>query len=178
MAAGVTVRDAVATDAAAIAAIWARAAGRDAMLDTQAPEPSAIVDRILATQRGHAWLVAERNGAVIGHAHATDWDPVLAGPALAWTCRTAIDLSEPGARRGVGRALYDELLDRLTDRGFVTAMALVVVPDRSATMFHEALGYEHRGTLAGAGFKAGRWHDLALYQADLAPRRGSPQPPR
>ena len=33
---------------------------------------------------------------------------------------------------------------------------------------HESLGFTHCGTIAQAGFKFGRWLDLAFYQKILA----------
>jgi phosphinothricin acetyltransferase len=32
---------------------------------------------------------------------------------------------------------------------------------------HESLGFRHRGTIEQAGFKFGRWLDLAFYQLTL-----------
>jgi phosphinothricin acetyltransferase len=38
----------------------------------------------------------------------------------------------------------------------------------ASVALHEKLGFEHAGTIRHAGFKFGRWLDLAFYQLVLA----------
>jgi phosphinothricin acetyltransferase len=38
----------------------------------------------------------------------------------------------------------------------------------ASVALHEKLGFEHAGTIRHAGFKFGRWLDLAFYQLILA----------
>jgi phosphinothricin acetyltransferase len=40
--------------------------------------------------------------------------------------------------------------------------------NQESIAFHEKLGFVHAGTIKQAGFKFGRWLDLAFYQLTLA----------
>ena len=54
-------------------------------------------------------------------------------------------------RRGAGRALYDALLDRLSARGFHTAVAGVALPNDASVGLHRALGFEAVGGCRRSG---------------------------
>jgi L-amino acid N-acyltransferase YncA len=71
-------------------------------------------------------------------------------------------------RRGLGRALYSELLVELTNRGFRSAIAGIALPNEPSTALHRALGFESIGTVRDAGWKHGRWCDVEFWQKRLA----------
>jgi phosphinothricin acetyltransferase len=166
------VRPATSADAEAIAAIYAPFVADSAVtFEYDAPDAQEIARRIAAA---HVWLVAERGGRVIGYAYA---GPYRSRAAYDWVCETAIYVDRTIKRKGVGRELYEALLDTLSDLGFIAAIAVVTSPNRESEKFHEALGFENKGVQSGIGFKAGKWHDVAFYQVDLAPRPKAPIKP-
>ena len=172
---GPAVRDATAADAAACAAIDAPyVLGTAVSFETEAPTSDELARRIEAAQRQHAWLVAERDGAVVGYAYATAY---RSRPAYRWTCEVSVYVDEREHRGGVGRSLYGALLDRLAGRGFRTAVAAMTLPNQASAGLHEALGFSPAGVRAHVGWKDGRWHDVALLQRTIPAEPYAEEPP-
>src|SRR3954451_3632417 len=122
----------------------------------------------------HEWLVLEGQGRVVGYAYATTFHPRA---AYRWACEVSVYL-EPGRRRtGAGRALYEDLLARLTARGFRMAIAGMTLPNDASAGLHRALGFEPVGTYRRIGYKHGAWHDVAWTQRPLATGGDPPAEP-
>jgi phosphinothricin acetyltransferase len=71
----------------------------------------------------HEWLVLEypdSDGGVVGFAYGHALNRL---PTHRWSVETGIYLDAAQHRTGGGRALYTELLRRLTDRGYRRALA-------------------------------------------------------
>ena len=114
----------------------------------------------------HPWLAAELDGRFAGYAKAYTWRERA---AYARTCETGLYVARDAHRRGVGRALYAELLARLTARGFHTAVAGISLPNDASVALHEALGFQKVGHFRECGWKFGRFHDVAFWQRPLTP---------
>jgi ribosomal protein S18 acetylase RimI-like enzyme len=81
-------------------------------------------------------LVAERDGTVVGFAHAT-WTP---DEARGHVLRLYVD---PNRRRaGVGRELLERTCADLVDRGVERVDAMVLSANDPGTEFYEAFGFE------------------------------------
>ena len=82
------VRDATTADAAACAAVYAPyVRSTAASFETEPPSVDEVARRIAAARATHAWLVAERDGELVGYAYATAYKP---RPAYRWTCETSV----------------------------------------------------------------------------------------
>lgn len=162
---GPLVRDATADDAGACAAIYAPyVLGSAASFETEPPDAEEMARRIAAAQQDHAWLVATRSDATVGYAYATSWK---SRAAYRWTCETSVYVADGQHGQGLGRTLYEALLARLTERGFRTAVAGMTLPNPASAALHTSLGFSPVGVLVRVGWKAGRWHDVALYRRGL-----------
>jgi len=163
-------------DAEAIAGIYAPYV-RDTTISFELDPPSArtMRERIAVIVPRYPYLVAERDGEVVGYAYA---GPLRARAAYRWTTETTVYVDAAFGRRGIGRTLYQTLLDELTTLGFVSALGIVALPNPESVGLHEALGFTHVGTETGVGYKFGRWHDVGVWQRDLAPRQAHPPEPR
>jgi L-amino acid N-acyltransferase YncA len=160
------VRDATQDDAAACAAIYAPYVTDTAVsFETQPPSPEEMAERIATASRTHAWLVLEDDGRVVGYAYG---GPFHRRAAYRWTCEVSVYLEMGRRRSGGGRALYEALLARLTERGFRTAAAGMTLPNEGSVGLHRAMGFEPVGTYRRVGFKQGTWHDVAWTQRTLA----------
>ncbi len=166
------IRDATAADAGACAAIYAPYV-TDTVITFEVDPPSGadMAQRIATAQVGHAWLVAERDGRVIGYAQAGRYNERA---AYRWSCSVGIYLETGLRRTGAGRALYTALLDRLADRGFRMTVAGVTLPNEPSRALHAAFGFTSTGTQRRIGWKHGAWHDVEWLQLAIG---GSDDPP-
>ncbi|HEU5251777.1 MAG TPA: GNAT family N-acetyltransferase [Solirubrobacterales bacterium] len=169
------IRDAdPARDAAACAAIYApHVDGSAVSFEERAPDQGEMAARIERYGASHAWLVAEREGAVVGYAYATAFNE---RPAYRWSTYVSVYVADVARGQGVGRALYMALFERLRERGFRTACAGITLPNEASVGLHASLGFEQVGLNREIGFKEGAWHDVGWYQLELAPAGDGPPP--
>jgi phosphinothricin acetyltransferase len=170
-----TIRDAdPQRDAAACAAIYAPHVDESPVsFEEQAPDAGEMAARIERYGGSHAWLVAEREGQVVGYAYATAFNE---RPAYRWSTSVSVYIDEGERGEGVGRALYEALFDRLRERGFRMACAGITLPNEASVGLHEHLGFELVGVNREIGWKQGAWRDVGWYQLELAPAPAGPPP--
>ena len=158
----VVIRTATAADLPAIAEIY-----NDAVLHSVAtfdvePQPAELfADRVASTRPGDHVLVAEQGGRLVGMAYAASYRP---RPAYAGTRETSIYLAPDARGRGLGRALYDELLARVDADGMHVCLAVIAQPNAASEALHAAVGFERVGTLREVGRKFDRWVDTTWWQ--------------
>lgn len=118
-----------------------------------------------ATPR-HVWLVAEdvppaQAGEVVAYAKSGVWRERA---AYAWTAELGLYVGQSARGRGIGTALYLELIAELEQRAFRSAVAGIVLPNEASVRLHEKLGFQRVGTFHDAGWKQGRWHAVDWWQ--------------
>ncbi|MCL1870809.1 MAG: N-acetyltransferase family protein [Promicromonosporaceae bacterium] len=166
----------LASDAAACAAVYAPyVTGTATSFEDAPPSAAELAHRIEAYAARHAWLLAEQDGAVLGYAYGSPYRP---RPAYRWTTEVSVYLAVDAPRRtGLGRALYAALLERLTARGYRTAIAGITLPNDASVGLHRALGFREIGVEQGVGWKLGAWHDVMRLQRPLARDAAAGDPP-
>lgn len=157
-----TVRQATAADAAAIAAIYAPAVLHGtASYEEEPPDAAEMARRVAEVQgKGLPWLVAAEGDRVLGYAYAS---PFRTRPAYRFTIENSVYVAEGAQGRGVGRRLMQELLERCRALGFRKVVA--VIGDRrneGSVQLHRSLGFAEAGVLPGIGVKFGQELDLML----------------
>jgi phosphinothricin acetyltransferase len=161
-------------DAAACAAIYAPyVAGAATSFEETPPGERDFAKRIAAAAERHAWLVAVREGRVVGFAYA---GPHRERPSYRWSVEVSVYVDGAHHRAGAGRALYAALLERLRARGFRTACAGITLPNDASVALHERLGFTPIGVYRKIGWKAGAWRDVGWWQLQLAPQGEEPPP--
>ena len=172
------IRTALPEDAAAFVAIVAPIiANTTISFERDPPSPEGMRDRITETLRRYPWLASlDEQGRVNGYAHAGPHRPA---PAYRWSVNTSIYLREDARGRGVGKALYGSLLERLSATGYWRAFAGIALPNAASVALHESVGFQPLGVYRKVGFKHGRWLDVGWWQRDLHQEEtGEPQSPR
>lgn len=161
-------------DAAACAEIYApHVEGSVVSFEERVPDAEEMAARIERYSAGHAWLVAERDGEVVGYAYATAFNE---RPAYRWSTSVSVYIAEEARGQGVGRALYEALFARLRERGFRTACAGITLPNEASVGLHEHLGFELVGINREIGWKEDAWRDVGWYQLELTPAEEGPPP--
>jgi phosphinothricin acetyltransferase len=161
-----------ATDAAACAAVYAPYVLDTAIsFEEEPPGEAEMRRRIESTAARYPWLVAEDDGRVVGYAYASQHRERA---AYRWAVDVAVYLDPSCHRRGIGRALYEALVDELAGQGFRIACAGITLPNPASVALHQKLGFEFVGTYRRIGWKSGSWHDVAWYQRPLGPANDGP----
>ena len=146
----------------AIAAIYAPYVRETPItFELEPPDAAEMAKRIAQIVPRFPYLVAEHEGGVAAYAYA---DLYRTRAAYRWVVETTVYVALSAQRRGIGRTLYEALLDRLTQAGYVAAVGVIALPNDASVALHEACGFVHVGTQAGIGFKHHRWHDVGFWQ--------------
>ena len=125
------------------------------------PRPEEVAGRIADYGTSHGWLVAEVGGAVAGYAYGS---PHRTRAAYSSSCDVAVYVDPVHSRRGIGRALYGELLPLLAGKGFHAAFAGIALPNDASVGLHEAMGFAPVGIYREVGWKLGGWRDVGWWQ--------------
>jgi phosphinothricin acetyltransferase len=167
------IRDAVSSDAPAIAAIYAHHVRHGvATYDTDAPSVEAMRHKIEAVRAaGWPWLVVEHDGGVAGYAYATQ---LRDRAAYRYTAEDSIYVAAEHARKGLGGRLLTALLARSEVASFRQIIAVIGGAEAASIALHSASGFREVGRLHAVGFKFGRWLDSVYMQRALG--GGDPTP--
>lgn len=159
------IRDATAEDLPAIKTIYDHQVRTGiATFDTVEPPLSYWEERQSSTVTGHHLLVAELEARVVGYAYSSTYRPRAAYDR---TRETSVYLDASATGRGLGRALYDELLGRLRADGIHVALGVIALPNDASEGLHRACGFERIGALPEVGHKFDRWIDTAFWALRL-----------
>jgi phosphinothricin acetyltransferase len=169
-----TIRPALAADIPAIAAIYAHAVLHGtASFELDPPDAPEMTRRQAAlVDGGYPYLVAERDGVLLGYAYAGPYRP---RPAYRSTVEDSVYVSPSAQGQGVGRALLGALIDACERSDFRLMVAVIGdAESRASIRLHESLGFSSVGALEPVGYKHGRWLATVLMQRVLGPGAGAP----
>jgi phosphinothricin acetyltransferase len=168
----VRIRRARREDAIGCQAIYASyVEGSVISFEERAPSVPEMERRIVSSLESHEWLVLEGPDGIVGFAYGTAH---RTRAAYRWACEVSVYLEQGRRRTGAGRLLYEALFPRLVDRGYLTALAGIALPNAASVGLHRALGFDEVGTYRRIGWKLGAWHDVVWMQRHLGPADGPP----
>jgi L-amino acid N-acyltransferase YncA len=162
-------------DASAVAAIYGVAVETTlASFEEVAPSADEIAGRMRWIVARTPWLVMDDNGTVVGYAYAS---PHQDRAGYRWSVNISVYVASGHRGRGVGRALYDELLAVLRRQRFVNVYAGIALPNPASVALHEAIGMRRTALYERVGFKFGEWHDVAWFALRLSDPQDAPPEP-
>jgi phosphinothricin acetyltransferase len=137
-----------------------------ASFEIEPPDEAEMVRRYERLRDGrYPYLVAELGGTIAGYAYA---GPYRDRPAYNWSVENSIYIAPQSQRRGIGRALLDQLIVAAQDRGFRQMIAVIGDSANAASIeLHRVAGFRLVGSFDNVGFKFGRWLDSVLMQRPL-----------
>jgi len=91
-----------------------------------------------------------------------------AWPAYKYSVEHSIYIDTRFRGQGHGRTLLAALVAAATRQDYHVMVGGIDASNAVSIKLHESLGFSHCGTVKQAGFKFGRWLDLAFYQRILA----------
>lgn len=138
-----------------------------ATFEEEPPGADEMASRLDATlARGYPWLVAERDGMLVGYSYASTYRP---RPAYRHTVENSVYVAPDHRRRGIGTELLDELIRQCTERNFRQMIAVIAGRSPASLKLHARAGFREIGELEEVGQKFGRWIGTTLMQKALLP---------
>ena len=125
---------------------------------------SEISEKIAEITKVYPYIVMEEGNEVIGFAYASRWREKNAYDKSA---ETTIYLNPKHKYRGLGKILYQELIEQLREKNFRLLVACLTLPNPSSVRLHESLGFEKVGEFKDAGYKFIRWYNVGFWQKVL-----------
>jgi phosphinothricin acetyltransferase len=113
---------------------------------------------------GYPLLVFEEGGKAVGFA---SFGPFREWPAYKYTIEHSVYVHKDYRNRGIATMLMEEIIKAAEERGYATLVAGIDSANGGSIKMHQKMGFKHSGTITKAGFKFGKWLDLAFYQLDL-----------
>ena len=140
-----------------------------------APTADEMAERMRKVLARTPWLVAEEeSGGVVGYAYAS---PHRERAAYRWSVDISVYVDPAWHGRGIGRLLYDDLLEWLRNQGFVNVYAGVTLPNPASVALHQAIGMRRIGIYERVGYKLGEWRDVAWFGLRLIEPTDPPAEP-
>lgn len=133
--------------------------------EERVPSEAEFGDRIAEYSAGHDWLLAERDGEVLGYAYTC---PHRERAAYSIACECSVYVAESAQRTGLARRLYQEVLARAAARGLHRVYAIITLPNPISVAFHESLGFRPLAHFPEAGRKFDRFWDVGWWGRELA----------
>lgn len=175
------IRSAALADAPVLLDIYTYYVNKTAITFEYAPPTLAeFRSRMERTMAKYPYLVAERDGVIVGYAYA---GPFNARAAYDWSCELTIYLDPAAQKQGAGGRLYAALEDALKQMGLLNLYACIAdtgVEDeyltRNSPQFHAHLGFAEVGRFTKCGYKFGRWYDMIWMEKIIGEHAAVPAP--
>ena len=144
------------------------------------PAPEEFAARISGVLSKYPYLVAVRDGNILGYAYASGFKERA---AYEWSVETSIYVERSLRRTGIGRELYTALETCLAEQGVTNVNACIGVPscdddpyvDRSSVNFHARMGYRAVGEFSLCASKFGRWYNMVWMEKQILPHLPEPE---
>lgn len=179
----VLIRPATPEDAEALLQIYAPYVKNTAIsFEYTVPSVEEFAERIRKTLVRYPYLVALRDGEIVGYAYAAAFK---SRAAYDRAVETSIYVTQNCRGGGIGRVLYEKLAAVLRCQNILNLNACIAYPtgeDAHLTTdspdFHERLGYQTVAHFHKCGFKFDTWYDMIWMEKLLGEHLPSPAPVR
>ena len=161
------VRDAVLGDLDAVHGIYAHHVLHGLASFEEEPPAAGEIRRRYDDVRARdlPYLVAVDGAVVLGYAYCS---PFRTRSAYRYVVEDSVYVKQGQHRRGVGRALLQELVVRAEAIGFRQMIAVIGDSANAGSIgLHASLGFLRSGLLRSSGYKFGRWVDTVMMQRPL-----------
>lgn len=146
----------------------------------EVPSAEEFRQRITHTLEKYPYLVAEKEGRIVGYAYASAFKERA---AYDWAVETTIYLEKGSRKKGIGRNIYNALEDALRMQHILNLNACIGYPEvedeyltKNSADFHAHLGYRLVGEFKQCGYKFGRWYNMVWMEKMTGEHGEKPEP--
>ena len=137
----------------------------------EVPTVQEFRKRICHVLKRYPYLVAEKNGELLGFAYASAFHERA---AYDWAVETSIYICMNRRKMGIGRKLHDCLEKLLKEQGILNLNACIAYPrsedeylTKNSVEFHTHLGYRLVGEFYQCGYKFNRWYNMVWMEKQI-----------
>jgi phosphinothricin acetyltransferase len=109
--------------------------------------------------------IEHENGTLMGFA---SYGTFRAWPAYKYSVEHSVYVDARFRGQGLGKLLLREIIAAAEAQDRHLMVGVIDSSNRTSIQLHERMGFTHSGTITQAGFKFGRWLDVAFYQKILS----------
>lgn len=142
------------------------------------PSVQEFEERIMHILEKYPYLVAERNGEIVGYAYAGSFH---SRAAYGWAVETTVYVRQDQKKTGIGKKLYDALEKVLAAQNILNLNACIAYPvkkdaylTKNSVQFHEHLGYRFVGEFQKCGYKFGHWYNMVWMEKHIGEHPDNP----
>ena len=176
---GMVIRIAEEADAEKLLEIYAPYVEKTAItFEYTVPSLEEFRERIRETLKKYPYLIAEKDGEVLGYAYTGAFGKRA---AYSWAAETSIYLKENKRRMGVGKQLYTALENISKAQNILNLNACIGYPEeedahltKNSVQFHEHMGYRLAGEFHQCGYKFGTWYNMVWMEKSLGEHTQNP----
>lgn len=128
------------------------------------PDPAEFAGRIRTTLQKYPYIVAEKDGKLLGYAYAGSF---VGRAAYDWAAEVTIYLKRDMRKMGLGKKLYQALEKICRAQNITNLYACIGCPEtedeyltKNSMQFHAHMGYALIGEFHKCGYKFGRWYNM------------------
>ncbi len=129
--------------------------------------------RMGAIMAQYPFVVCEEGAGMLGYAYA---HRAQERAAYGWNAELSIYLARDARGKGIGRRLYEAIIEILRLQNVQNLYALITHPNQRSERFHEKMGFTCSGCYSKTGYKTGSWHDVRLYERSIGGHASPPKP--
>lgn len=161
-------------DIPAILAIYSEYIKTPITFEYELPSKASFEKEFVENHHQYPYLVWEEEGRICGYAYAHKFK---AREAYKWGAELSIYLSKNKQALGIGRKLYETLIEILGKQGYKTVYGCITLPNEQSEALHQKLGFKEVGIFHQSGFKNNLWHDVIWYEKVIGDMKGIPKEP-
>lgn len=142
------------------------------------PSLQTFTERICNVLDKYPYLLAEKNGEVLGYAYA---DSFHERAAYNWAVETSVYIKMDKRNLGIGKILYNELENILKTQGILNLNACIACLNEEdehisddSLVFHKKCGYKYVGKFHKCGYKFNRWYDIVWMEKHIGSHISDP----
>lgn len=159
------IRKATLQDAPAILQIYAPYVLHEtATFEYEVPTLQDFQTRMTTIMEDYPYFVCCVDDHIIGYCYASKHH---ARAAYQWNVELSIYIDHASRHAGIGKILYQILLDTLSLQNVVNAYACITYPNHASIAMHEKLGFHKIAHFANTGYKFQRWLDVVWLEKKL-----------
>lgn len=178
---GVRIRVAAREDAKELLEIYAPYVEKTAIsFEWDVPGLEEFQARIEKTLRKYPYLVAEKDGELLGYAYT---GPFVGRAAYGWSAEVSIYLKEGRQKMGIGKKIYQAIEAVSRAQNIKSLNACIGSPEtedeyltKNSIEFHAHMGYRMVGEFYKCGYKFGRWYNMAWMEKIIGEHGKEPAP--